>query len=173
MRKKNQTSEFIKDCIADSLLELMKNNNFDAITIEEIIQKAGVGRTTFYRHFDEKSDILVYKFIRLYQEEKEKNPSTFSYANVNPDNLLNFFQFIYEQRDTLNLVFMAKQDACVYTSFKEIYFSEKEARENTYEASFFGAGLFGVVSEWVENGFTDSPETLTEKVLVILHKVSH
>ena len=170
MRKKNQTSEFIKDCIADSLLELMKNENFEAITIEEIIKKAGVGRTTFYRHFEQKSDILVYKFIRIYEEAKKKSPETCTYGALTPSSLSLFFEFIYEVRDILNLVFTAKQDATVYTAFKEIYFQEKDAREHTYEASFIGSGLFGVLSEWVENGFTDSPESMAEKVMDILHK---
>lgn len=61
--KKNQT-DFYKLCMADALLRLMKTKDFDTITVAEICETAGVGRTTFYRHLDNKSgkeDLLLFK----------------------------------------------------------------------------------------------------------------
>ena len=40
-----------KDRITESLIELMKTNEFENITIKDITQLAEVNRSTYYRNF--------------------------------------------------------------------------------------------------------------------------
>ena len=42
----------------DALLSLVESKPFDRITVEDIIEKAGVGRSTFYRHFETKEALI-------------------------------------------------------------------------------------------------------------------
>ena len=48
--------------ITDALLLLMKHKNFNDITIGEITKKAGVNRSTYYRHFSTKESIIKFYF---------------------------------------------------------------------------------------------------------------
>ena len=41
-----RTTDFLKECMADSLLQLMKEKSFAKITVNEISQAAGVNRST-------------------------------------------------------------------------------------------------------------------------------
>lgn len=66
MSRKNKSAEFINDCIADALLQLMEEKPIEKITAQEITDLAGVGRATFFRHFRSKDEILTYKLIRLW-----------------------------------------------------------------------------------------------------------
>ena len=64
--KKEQSTKFLKLCLADALLKMMESNSYDSINIKAICKQAGVGRTTYYRYFDKKNskeDLLVFKII--------------------------------------------------------------------------------------------------------------
>lgn len=60
MRRKSVTTEMIKSYIADALLILMTKKDYKDITIGEIVDKAGVNRSTYYRHFEKKDDVIRY-----------------------------------------------------------------------------------------------------------------
>lgn len=61
MRRRNATTEFLKECTADALLKLLRERNIDEITISEITDLADVGRVTFYRYFKKKEDLIYFK----------------------------------------------------------------------------------------------------------------
>jgi AcrR family transcriptional regulator len=42
-----------------ALIELMCDKPFDEVTVQEILDRASVGRSTFYLHFSDKSDLLL------------------------------------------------------------------------------------------------------------------
>lgn len=57
---------------ADALLELMKDNDFDKITIKNICTKSDLSRQTFYQLFSAKEDIIRYSLkLCLCQSQKE------------------------------------------------------------------------------------------------------
>jgi len=43
-------------------MELMQTREFDAITVQDLLDRAGVGRATFYSHFRNKDDFLLTGF---------------------------------------------------------------------------------------------------------------
>lgn len=45
--------------LREALLELVVEKDYDKITIQEIVDRADVGRTTFYAHFQTKDELLV------------------------------------------------------------------------------------------------------------------
>ena len=48
-----------KRALGKALVELMVAEEFDAITVQQVIDKAQVGRTTFYSHFRSTDDLLL------------------------------------------------------------------------------------------------------------------
>jgi AcrR family transcriptional regulator len=43
----------------DALISLVLEKNYDSITIQEILDRADVGRATFYSHFKSKDELLI------------------------------------------------------------------------------------------------------------------
>ena len=48
-----------RDLLGDALVRLMQEKPFDAITVQELLDRAGVGRTTFYTHYRDKQDLFL------------------------------------------------------------------------------------------------------------------
>ena len=51
----------------DALINLVRQKDYDLITVEEILNLANVGRSTFYAHFASKDDLLETSLERLRQ----------------------------------------------------------------------------------------------------------
>lgn len=51
--------------LSDALLALMQEERYDKITVQDIVDRADVGRSTFYAHYRDKEDLLVRDFERL------------------------------------------------------------------------------------------------------------
>jgi len=48
-----------RDRLGDALVFLMMEKPFDAITVREVLDRAGIGRSTFYAHFRDKNDLFL------------------------------------------------------------------------------------------------------------------
>ena len=61
-------AEYSKRSIAEALLQLMETEDYDRITIQQIVDAAGVSRMAFYRNFESKDQILQYHVDRITDE---------------------------------------------------------------------------------------------------------
>ncbi len=56
---KDRRIEKTRRVLHNALISLMKKKEYRSITIQEIIDEADVGRSTFYTHFEDKDDLLL------------------------------------------------------------------------------------------------------------------
>ena len=62
MRDTSKRIQKTKDEIADALCSLLRTEQYDVITIQEVADRCSVTRRTLYRHFKTKDDILHHCF---------------------------------------------------------------------------------------------------------------
>ena len=48
-----------RDALGDALVALMQEKPFDTITVQDVLDRAHVGRSTFYSHYSDKDDLLM------------------------------------------------------------------------------------------------------------------
>jgi len=48
-----------RDALGDALIELVQEKPFDEITVQDVLDRAGVGRSTFYTHYSDKDDLFT------------------------------------------------------------------------------------------------------------------
>ena len=48
-----------RDALGDALVALMQEQPFDTITVQDVLDRAKVGRSTFYSHYSDKDDLLM------------------------------------------------------------------------------------------------------------------
>ena len=56
--------------LRNALMELILERGYNAVTIEDITERADLGRTTFYLHFQDKEELLVKSLEEIAEELK-------------------------------------------------------------------------------------------------------
>ena len=90
----------------EAMIDLMVEKGYDAITIQDIIDRADVGRSTFYAHFPDKRSLLLSRFeeLEVFLAEQQKASRSRTAPGEPADRLLGFslpmFQHVAEHRRT-------------------------------------------------------------------------
>lgn len=158
--KKKLTQEYI----AQSLLILMRKKNLNDITIGEITSKAGVNRSTYYRNFTSKEDILKFfldnimnNYLQEYKKLKIDSMKTYLHT---------IFKHFYLYKDELLLIYNSGFAYLLLnslnTSFNNVY-NLKIADLNTqYNIYYHIGGIYNNFILWFSHNMKESPKELTE-----------
>lgn len=57
-RGTDRRTDRTRRALADALVELILEKGYEAVTVQAILDRANVGRSTFYAHFDSKEELL-------------------------------------------------------------------------------------------------------------------
>lgn len=153
--KKEENAKFLKLCLADALLKMMKTQRFDAINVNDVCKQAGVGRTTYYRYFDKKSgieDLLVFKIVYEAKAYNEKHKE-----EAEKDRGKVFLDFVYENRALFRLMYQNGLTTSIMKAFDALS-DWREEKDSAYLRAFFVYGFFGVVYQWIKYDFDETPE---------------
>ncbi len=162
MRKKDQSTEFIKMCLADALIKLMEQgDSFKEINVMDICNTAGLGRTTYYRHFDNKSgkeNLILYKVYYGWAEYCKPRR-----AELEKSILRVLVNYIYSQKELFRLLHkngltMTSIFDVLYTAIGPDGLDGTDDKGDCYRRSFLACSIFGFIYYWIRMDFEDSPE---------------
>jgi len=74
-----------RSLLGQALSDVLEEKNFQAVSVLDITEKAGVNRTTFYLHFPDKYALLDYNISQLFRQELERR--MLSICHYSPENL--------------------------------------------------------------------------------------
>ncbi|MBE0697970.1 MAG: TetR/AcrR family transcriptional regulator, partial [Anaerolineaceae bacterium] len=125
LKKKDRRIVRTQFALRDALHNLILEKGYDTITVEEITQRAGVGRATFYLHFKDKEDLLLEQFSDLARDRVKllaEIPLTGWDAEYNPPYLplLFIFQNAAENAPLYRLVLHGEGAARVTSRLRTI-----------------------------------------------------
>ena len=163
------------------LLEAMKNDRYEDISISELCSGMGIPRKTFYRYFDSK-DGALYGLIdhTLLGYEGFNIVYLKSGKRTLQRELEQFFRFWLERRDLLDVlrgsglsgilieraISFALSDAVMPRRFLP-----EDTEQMQKHITMFGVcGLLSMVLAWHEGGFRESPEELSVVAARLLGK---
>lgn len=162
-RRQNQNSaersRFTKDCIVQSLLNLMEEQSFASISIQNIVDSAGVSRMAYYRNFSSKEDILRYHISTVSQDfishwEKAKPKDFQEYLVLLFEHLLNLKDLGLKLQKA-GMLYLSKE------AFDKVSLSYSKDTKSFYNFSFFSGGLFNIYEHWLKRGCKETPKQLS------------
>src|SRR5512138_551908 len=56
-----------RQALSQALIALIQEKRYEAITVKDICDRANVGRSTFYAHYQDKDDLLASNFRQVMQ----------------------------------------------------------------------------------------------------------
>jgi AcrR family transcriptional regulator len=71
-RKEDRRVHRTRELLRGALFSLIREKGFEGLSVQDIIDRANVGRATFYAHFDNKEDLLLSGFDTLRASLKER-----------------------------------------------------------------------------------------------------
>lgn len=160
-------AEKTKEIIALSLSELLSRCPFDDITVDMICKEAGIGRSTFYRLYKDKYEVLVNFFIIKYQSIEAAYPDAKDYQKMMTEYLSllkkygSFFKKAFSvsgQNSLSEYIYQAGYD--YYISHIEKQDGHKIAEDMAMTVILFDSGILTLVTKWIEQDFPAEPERL-------------
>ena len=166
-RKKEQTVERLQQ----AALDLMIDRGFDAVSIDDICESADVSKTTYYRYFETKEDVLLgragekFELLRAAFAECPPEESLIDAARYACGV---FAEQIEAERETKLLVSrisrstpsLAARNLCHYQQWEELLRSEGERRAPAgtdpmltwVQANTVAAAVRAASDFWLEHG---------------------
>jgi AcrR family transcriptional regulator len=99
--------ERTQQLLRQALVSLIQEKGFEALTVQQIIDRANVGRATFYAHFDNKDDLLASGFEDLRASLKARQREAFSRGRSLEDRVLAFSEEMFAHASEYREVFSA------------------------------------------------------------------
>lgn len=157
-----ETTAFLKECLADAFIELLYEKPLAKITVTEIASRAGVGRTTYFRNYSSKEDMLTFKLVRMWERWAEEHELTERY-NFSLDNALTFFEFNLSIRPLLELIYEHGLQTSIYNAFVDTMHRPQSSDPlDIYRKRFYSYGIYGVLDEWIVRGFKETPAQMAK-----------
>lgn len=168
-RKLDSRVKHTRDALGDALLALMQEKSFESITVQEILDRAGIGRSTFYSHYSDKDDLFLSDledFMELMSKLLVNAPETSN--RVLP--VREFFHHVGEMRH-MHTLLVASGKMHEFIDLGQGYFAraierrlaalpatcQMAASRRTAIAQCYAGAFFSLLSWWLAQAAPPSP----------------
>ena len=169
--KQDRRSQRTRHLLSEALVELIREKGYNSITVSDIIDRANVGRSTFYAHYRDKDDLLAGELDRVIgflsqgvSDESDEENSLFP--------SLGLFRHVGEQYELykalvwssgVDLLFKHVQKSLSQRIEQSLQGSGKEFDVPIPILANFAAGSFlTILKWWLDNKMIYSPEQMDE-----------
>ena len=160
----NQTSEFLRDCMAGAVVKLLEKYPLEKIQVKQICDVSGYHRASWFRAFRSKSEAVTYHMVRMWQQYCDKHDIAVR-DDFMIDNADAFFQYNFEVRDTTRLLYrrgLMTELAASFTSTMHDHHADDPIK--AYHSAMYAFSLFGILREWIIRDFDQTPAEMARIV---------
>jgi len=120
-----------RELLQNALIDLISERGYDALTIQDITDRANVGRTTFYLHFNSKEDLFIscheaivsqFQFGPLWPLSREE-----LLAPDPPPGMISAYRHLHGARRQLYPIFQGKDSNLILRRIRDYSAQEIEA----------------------------------------------
>ncbi len=158
-------NKMIRESIALALIQLMAKKPFTKISISEIVKVAGVSRSSFYRNFDSKEQILISYIYNLYNDFFDAKDILSIYPKQADLEhfLLPRFHFIKQNKDFFTAL---RKNNLLYYIFEQmepeliLLLCGQDNSLSHYYCAMFSGSCASIVRSWIDNDFRETEEEM-------------
>lgn len=153
-----------------AFIDLVGQNGFEKITVNDICDKALVSRSTFYNHFEDKYHLLYFSIYQIKNQIIDSEKSITDYSKGEQIHII--LSFINENGAFFKSVILINDVNLMIATLHDLtipqYVLMLESLENAgykfivsidFLAEFFSGAFISIVYRWLKN---DNPKTIDE-----------
>lgn len=155
MRRKNVTTESLMGSMSDAMLKLLENNSYEGISVTEIARKAGFNRSSYYRHFGSKEEVVLYGLsgiIREYAAVYEKSGE----EGLTPYLTAMFTTFRKHKKELVSIYEAGLSYLFIDVLKADLADEEKTGRDDLKQEAAIGA-IASLLTAWLAHDMKESP----------------
>ena len=176
-----------KDLICNAFLSLMKEKGFAKITVQELVKKARVNRSTFYLYYVDKYDLLEQledrwlKGLLDFESKPTYSLSIWNRSEIDEmSNTEQIVRYAYNNGDLFALLaldestgtaFLNKQAERIRDLWEKMKFTEKLTVPKSYAVAAVVGMSNTLLIEWAKNGFYEPPEKFLDIFTIFIQNV--
>ena len=161
--------------LQEALIELTVQKGFSAVAVSDITKYAGVNRATFYRHYEDKFDLLnqyVHRVYKLLEAPPDDRPPQSSDVNTRPTQLglITIFEHIHANAKFYRVMLGKNGDPLFAEKIRQ-YVQERiwrslppeQQKDDDYfdlYLSYSSSASVGAVLWWLEHDMPYTPEQM-------------
>ena len=157
-----------RKAIFDAFQTLLEAKRYDHITVQDIIDEANVGRSTFYAHFETKEALLDALCDEAFFHLFGKNACTFTGSGDTLEGrLTHILWHVRESRNNLSAILRSNGGEIFLSYFREhlsALFAEVPSTVSglpeAYRLRMLAAGFTETVVWWAEEKYREEPGTV-------------
>lgn len=175
-----------REAIFSAFTELLSKKDFNQITVGEIIDRADIGRATFYSHFETKDYLLKEFCEELFchifdTENKVQNEHKHIFACDGSNSVfLHLFQHLQKNDNNILSLLSSQNNELFMRYFRtnlevliESQLSLFESRKNkdiplAFWKNHIISTFMGTIKWWIDNGMRETPEVITEYFFMVV-----
>lgn len=158
MKKNNEN---VVTLLSNTLINLINEEQYEAISISELCSKAGVGRMSFYRNFNSKDDILIKYLYEITNKFITDEKMLYSYPTFN-DYIIKLFNHFKKNKIICKNLYRINKLHLIKNIFDDVFINCN--RYNEYKAYYISGSLYNIFYCWVKNNFKESPEEIANLI---------
>ena len=165
--KHDRRSQRTRHLLSAAFVQLLKEKGYSAITVSDIIERANIGRSTFYSHYRDKDDLFVGELDRVIEILSHRAPNQ---EDMPFFPSLGLFRHVGEEYELYKaLVWTPGIDLLIkhlQTSLSYRIEQGLEKSGNEFEvpipvlANFISGSFLTLLKWWLENKMVYSPEEM-------------
>lgn len=150
--KQDRRSQRTRRLVSAAMMELLTEKRYSAITVQDLLDRAGIGRSTFYAHYYDKEDVLASVVEQMFASFRQRLSQREPGQEIVPS--LEVFRHAWEHRTSFQA--MARGHAgerLLETSHTLLSRSIEQALVDAYPAAAASPTPLPVVAQYLAGAF--------------------
>lgn len=165
MKETNLTKSYIKE----AMLELLAKTSVDNISITDLVKRAGVSRTAFYRNYSSKDELIEDLVIEFLEAISIKNPKDIMKYSI--EDFENIFSSIRKEKKEVSLITRASLENIGIINHNNIFSKEMDKRNvESYKDAAIRGSLNYIITKWILSDMKESDKEMATITYNIFHE---
>jgi len=184
-RRTSRTRRQLRNALMDLILE----RGYNAVTVEDITDRADLGRTTFYLHYRDKEGLLIESLEAIAEDLKKQVENVAGFklitGEIDTNPVAIVFRHVNENRDLYRIILKGEGGSKASSRIREIieeasteffqrhlsnYVSKPSQFPRGLVAGYFAGAMLGFINLWLEKELPYTGDEAADHFMILFFR---